>query len=69
VKIIKFGSATINSDGSITVTATVGPENSIEATFLGFVAATVQNASGSSTDPLSAIIAEAQALNIKLPGE
>jgi len=67
VKIVKFGNAAINSDGSITVTVTVGGENSIEATFLGIVAATIQNAGGSTTDPLSAIIAEFKALNIQVP--
>ncbi|MBV8454035.1 MAG: hypothetical protein JOZ29_17435 [Deltaproteobacteria bacterium] len=67
MKIVKFGNAAINPDGSITVTVTVGPDNSIEATFLGFVAATIQNTNGSTVDPLTAIIGEFKALNIQVP--
>jgi len=67
VKVVKFGAATINTDGSITVTVQVSPDNAIEAAFLGFVAATVQNVGGSNPDPMAAILAEAQALNIAIP--
>jgi len=67
MKVLKFGGAVINTDGTITVTATLGAENSIEATFLGFVAATIEQAGAGNSDPIGTILAEARALNIGIP--
>ena len=67
MKVTSFGPATINSDGSITVTVTVEADNAIEATFLGFAAATIQGINSTSPDPVATILQEARALNITLP--